>query len=112
MVVLLTASDTELILYATIQRLNDQNFRFETKTCADPQRDAMWEGSVVPSLKSYKQVHGDLKVPKMFVVPSERGTLARRGLGVEAARNVASSWRSWVSCSMTTSGDGKTPRVP
>ena len=68
---LLTSSDTELILYATIQRLNDQNFRFETKTCADPQRDAMWEGSVVPSLKSYKQVHGDLKVPKMFVVPSE-----------------------------------------
>jgi hypothetical protein len=51
------------------QWLDDRNFRFETNTYA--QNDAKWEGSVVPSLKAFKQVHGNLNVPCLFVVPSE-----------------------------------------
>jgi hypothetical protein len=53
------------------QWLNDRDFRFETNNNIAPQADANWEGSVVPSLKAFKQVHGDLNVPSVFVVPSE-----------------------------------------
>jgi hypothetical protein len=53
------------------QWLDERDFRFETNTCADPQADAKWVNSVVPSLKTFKQVHGDLNVPQLFVVPSE-----------------------------------------
>jgi hypothetical protein len=51
------------------QWLEEAGFRFETRN-QQAVHDEQWENKVLPAIKTYKQVHGDLQVPSHFVVPS------------------------------------------
>jgi hypothetical protein len=52
------------------QWLQEAGFRFETADIDQAANDVQWEKKVLPAITTYKQVHGDLQVPKEFVVPS------------------------------------------
>jgi hypothetical protein len=51
------------------QWLEEAGFRFETRN-QQAVHDEQWENKVLPAIKTYKQVHGDVQGPSHFVVPS------------------------------------------
>jgi hypothetical protein len=65
------------------QWLEERGFRFETKDSPRLEDDSRWEFSVLPALAAYRNVHGDLNVPRAFVV-SIGGAVAGRVMGAEA----------------------------
>jgi hypothetical protein len=52
------------------QWLEEAGFRFETADYDQAVNDEQWEKKVLPAMTTYKQVHGDLQVPREYVVPS------------------------------------------
>ena len=52
------------------QWLEEAGFRFETADVDQAANDEQWEKKVLPAITTYKQVHGDLQVPRDCVVPS------------------------------------------
>jgi hypothetical protein len=53
------------------QWLEERGFRFDTKEAPRLEHDNRWQLSVLPALTAYRDAHGDLNVPRPFVVPSE-----------------------------------------
>ena len=51
------------LLVENCQQLDDSGFAWCTN-------EWKWENNVVPAVLKYKQLHGDMRVPKDFVVPS------------------------------------------
>ena len=53
------------------QWLDDRGFRFETASSKRPPSEKRWKSSEKLAFVAYKDIYGDLSVPKVFVVPSE-----------------------------------------
>ena len=70
--------------------MESEGFRFDTSPQNNAKNDERWERQVVPALRRYKELEGDMLVPRDFVVPSSSDDWPEEMWGMRLGRTVDS----------------------